>query len=165
MFYVSLVKGKITIKPDKGTKRAFDRKEHEAIGDFLAKAVSKGDESLGDFMTSSSVNHPGEYGFPKNFDISEVMNKAVQHAYRKLAVVIEPPALDDAAEIIEDAVRGWKLGFPMPILFRRARSPQGDGKPEDVLLPFPSEESLDLFLSGLKYAKRLAKLDRDRDGG
>src|SRR5579864_1859565 len=96
MIFLSLKKGKIVLKPDGEPERAFSYPKHDkrpvedVIGEFLAERPGW------DFLTSSSINHPGEYGFSPNFHVERVMSRAVERAYRKLAVPVEPGPLDEA---------------------------------------------------------------------
>ncbi len=148
LIFLSLKKGKITLKPDGGLEKAFGPKSIKSIGDFLAKRPGW------EFLTSSSVNHPQEYGFPRNFDVSEVMGKAVEYAYRKLAIPIEPGPVEKAVEAIESAAKCYHYPGQLPLLF--VRSGKG-GK--DILSTFTGEE-LGLFLMGIKYSSNLVEIAR-----
>lgn len=144
MIFIGLEDGKITLHPNEGRKRKFDRTDHEGIGNFLARL-----RWTAGFSCSSSVNHPEEYGFPRSFDIDKVMSKAVEHAHMKLAVRLEPQ--HHAADALEKAAaeRGHK--FPLPILFLKSSR---EGK--DVLLTFSNEPEFNMFVAGVRYGARMA---------
>jgi hypothetical protein len=147
VIFISLHKGKIEIKLDDGTKRYFTKEDHEGLGEFLAQHPGW------DFLTSSSVNHPYEYGFSESFDIGDVMGKAVAHAYDKLAIPVEPGPPEKAEAAIQEAVKRYRFGFPLPLRFVRG----GKGG-LDSLGIFPDQEQLNIFIGGLKYACNLAKI-------
>lgn len=144
MIFIGLEGGKIALHPEGCKKRKFDRTDHEGIGNYLAEL-----QQWGGFQCSSSVNHPEEYGFPRSFDIDKVVSKAVEHAYMKLAVRLEPQA--NAAEALEKASAERKHKFPLSVLFLKSAR---DGK--DVLLTFHGEPHFDMFVAGVRYGTRMA---------
>ncbi len=146
MIFLSLEKGRITLKDEGGQKRTFRRDAYKTIGTYLAKRPGWG------FLISSSVNHPQEYGFPRNFDVQGVMAKAVEHAYRKLAIVVLPIPLQKAPETIEAAAKTYPHDGLVPLLLKRAGK-----KREDVLLAL-SRDELENFLLGVRYSANLAEL-------
>lgn len=153
MIFVSLKKGKITLHPDGEEERAFGypkdgRKDcHVAIGEYLAKYGGGTD-----FLTSSSVNHPHEYGFSRNFDISKVMGKARAIAFEKLAIRVEPGPIGKAVEVLEAAAKKYGR-YPLPVLFVKSSR-----KRKDALLVFDEPEAFEQFLSGLMYGSNLVEL-------
>lgn len=156
MMFVGLAPKKVIVLHPDGEKeykfpypKAGKRPCFEAIGDFLAKRPE-----VTSFMSSSSVNHPHEYGFTRDFDISEVMGKARRHAFQKLAIRVPPGPLDQAVKTLEAASKAYGR-FPLPILFEKSSR-----KGEDALLVFEAEE-LEQFLSGIMYASNLVELTKD----
>jgi hypothetical protein len=162
LVYVSLVsKRKISVsdmdKP-KAKKLVVSSDEFEKIGAWLAANPGWS------FMCSSSTNHPKEYGFRDDFDVNEVMSAAVNYAYGKLAIHIEPGSVTKAHEVIETAVKSYKHAGPVPFLFVRSGKDR-----QDVLITFKrtpddegGESELDVFLIGLKYAANLYEIEQDQ---
>ncbi len=150
MFFLNLKKGRISLKPDEGRERSFGRTAYKAIGLYLAQWPGWS------FITSSSVNHPQEYGFPRSFNVDRVMAKAVDVAYRKLAIRVEPGPLELATEAIQEAAKRYPHPGRLPLLFVRS----GKNK-KDVLITFLKEE-LDTFLMGVRYSANLNKLTARR---
>jgi hypothetical protein len=132
----------------------------EKIGDWLAKQPGW------EFMCSSSCNHPKESGFRDDFDVGDILSEAVNYAYGKLAIRIEPGPVTKAPEVIEAAVKSYKYPGAVPLLFVRS----GKDK-KDILLWFkhPPEgeeegsSELDYFIIGLKYAANLCDLRAEED--
>jgi hypothetical protein len=156
MMFVGLAaKKKIILHPDGEKEAKFSypkegrRPCYETIGNFLAKRPE-----VTSYMSSSSVNHPNEYGFSRNFDISEVMGKARRHAFQKLAVRVQPGPLDKAVKTLEAAAKKYSR-FPLPILFVKSTR-QG----KDALVIFTEPEDFEHFLSGLMYGANLVELVR-----
>lgn len=153
MIFLSLKKGKITLKPDGEPETAFSYPKHgkrpteDVIGEFLAERPGW------DFLTSSSINHPGEYGFSPNFHVERIMSRAVERAYRKLAISVEPGPLDKAVETLEALQKAHARKFPLALRFRRSSR-----KGEDALLVFKTYEDLDHFISGLQYGRNLTAM-------
>lgn len=153
MVYVSLVsKRQISIsdmnKP-KDKKLVVKASDFELIGKWLIKHPGW------EFMCSSSVNHPKEYGFKADFDVGDVMGKALAYAYEKLAIRIKPGAVADAPKVIETAVKDYKYPGPVPIIFLRS----GKDK-KDALIVFKPDELSD-FVNGIKYAANLLDLQAE----
>ena len=148
LIFIGLHEGKITLRPESGPARSFAKEAHTAIGNYLAKRPGWY------FTCSSSVNHPKEFGFAKNFDINRVMSKAVEHAHRKLAVPVKPGPVNKAANAVEEAAKSYTHGYPVPLLFRKSGR---DGK--DVLLTFKDPSDLETFLAGLRYGSNLSRLN------
>lgn len=150
MIFVGLKKGQILINIDEGEHKGdynFNLDEHRRIGNLFAKLPGCG---RGQFLTSSSCNHPSEYGFSRNFDVSKVMSKAVAHAHTKTAIpIIKGPPVD-VAHLIGLLVKGKAFPLALKLL--------GSGKKgEDVTLVFDEEKDLEWFTGGLRYASRLTK--------
>jgi len=148
--YVSLVsKRKISISDmeKKDKKLVVNQRDFKSIGNWLAKNPNW------EFMCSSSVNHPGEYGFDHDFNVDEVLSQAIEYAYLKLAVRVPPCPLTEAPQKIEAAVKKYKHSGTVPLLLLRS----GKGK-EDVLLALKPSE-LELFIMGIKYAGNLAEIE------
>jgi len=153
LVYVSLVsKKQISIsdmnKP-KDKKLVVKADDFESIGKWLVKNPGW------EFMCSSSVNHPKEYGFKDGFDVGDVMGKAVEYACRKLAVPVEPGEVAKAPAVIEAAIKQYKYPGRVPLLLLRS----GKNK-KDVLIQFEREE-LETFVSGIKYAANLLDLQAE----
>jgi hypothetical protein len=148
MIFSGLKKGQILINIDDGKHKGdynFNGDEHRRIGNLLAKLPGCG---RGQFLTSSSCNHPGEYGFDENYDVSEVMSKAVAHAHEKTAIPV--PKGPHADVVIDKLIKG--KAFPLALKFL------GSGKKgEDVTLVFDEEKDLEWFTGGIRYASRLAR--------
>ena len=154
MIFVGLKEGKrISLHPDDQKERVFAYPKngktpcHVAIGEYLVKY-----HGGSHFMTSSSVNHPHEYGFKRSFDVSDVMGKARAYAFEKIAVRIEPGPLGEAVKTLEAAAKKYGR-FPMPILFLKSSR-----KRKDALLVFKDSAEFEQFLSGLMYGSNLAEL-------
>ncbi len=142
--FISLEDGTIRISLDHGKEKKFEPDDIQGIGNYLAPHLGAR-TSL-----SSSVNHPHEYGFHRNFDIDKVLTAARLHAQKKTALLFSPLPVETAPDALEKLV-GNK--FPASVLFLRA-SKEGS----DVLLTFREQDEFESFVTGMAYARSLARI-------
>lgn len=142
MMFVSLHEGKIHIRPD-GVRRstAFRHTDVEKIGNFLAKHNDL------DFMCSSSLNHPHECGFRRDFNADVPMRKAVHHALRKLAIHIKGVTPESAASSIEKAIKKANRKAPFAVVI--------DNRPEMIV--FHDPDTVEWFLIGLRLGTSIGR--------
>jgi hypothetical protein len=145
MIFVSLHKGRVHLKPDsEKDSKGFRRDDWEGMGRLLVK------QGQWDFMCSSSVNHPQEYGFPRSFNVDKVLGKAVDYAYGKLAIPVKGlDTIKKTAAYIEKLAQGKR--FPLSFCFVKSGK-----KKADVVVVFREENELIHFLCGMRYGSNIA---------